>query len=74
VCDAARCDWTITRYNPRTFATTNNQRMLVGFSVNGEQMGSTVTLNGRDLWSMHVMLPNPDSDPAQLDRDRLLLE
>ncbi len=42
------------------------------FIVNGEQMGSTVTLNGRDLWSIHVMLPGPDSDPAALDRDRAI--
>ncbi len=42
------------------------------FIVNGEQMGSTVTLNGRDLWSIHVMLSSPDSDPAQLDRDRAI--
>ena len=42
------------------------------FIVNGEQMGSTVTLNGRDLWSIHAMLPGPDSDPAELDRDRAI--
>ncbi|HVV92716.1 MAG TPA: FAD-dependent oxidoreductase [Hyphomicrobiales bacterium] len=40
------------------------------YFVVGEQMGSTVTLDGRELWSLHVMLPEADSDPRDLDRDR----
>jgi 2-polyprenyl-6-methoxyphenol hydroxylase-like FAD-dependent oxidoreductase len=42
------------------------------FLVNREQMGGAVTLNGRDLWSIHVMLPSIDTDPAALDRHRAI--
>lgn len=42
------------------------------FLVNGQQMGSTVTLDGRELWSFHIMLPDPNMDPATLDRDKAI--
>ncbi len=42
------------------------------FVVNHVQSGVAVTLDGRALWSFHVMLPTPDSDPAALDRGRAI--
>ena len=42
------------------------------FLVNGQQMGSTVTLDGHELWSFHIMLPDPNQDPATLDRDKAI--
>lgn len=42
------------------------------FLVNREQRGGAVCLNGRDMWSIHVMLPSADSDPAALDRGRAI--
>ena len=38
------------------------------FMVNHNQNGVAVTLDGRELWSFHIMLPTPESDPAELDR------
>jgi 2-polyprenyl-6-methoxyphenol hydroxylase-like FAD-dependent oxidoreductase len=42
------------------------------FLLNQRQTGGAVSLNGRDRWSIHVMLPTADSDPKDLDRDRAI--
>lgn len=42
------------------------------FMVNHVQGGVSVTLDGRELWSFHIMLPTPQSEPADLDRARAI--
>ena len=42
------------------------------FTVNHMQNGVSVTLDGRELWSFHIMLPTPESEPADLDRARAI--
>lgn len=43
------------------------------FVVSAEQAGVAVTLDGRELWSFHLMLPSLDSDPGDLDIHRAIV-